>query len=89
MFAVESSSRLLSSKWLDRTRALLKWGGWFTLVNALLMGIIGIRYLLSAPMPQEGLAQFYLFTAYVGHFAFLAYVSYILIILPLTILIPV
>ncbi len=79
-----------SNNWLryGSRRSLLKWGAWFTLINTLLMGVIAVRYVLTFPAPGDGLAVAYLILTYLGHYAFLAFVPYILIVAPITLLFP-
>ena len=79
-----------SSNWLQygSRRSLLKWGGWFTLINAILMGVIATRYAVTFPAPEDEFAVAYLILTYLGHYAFLAFVPFILIVVPVTIIFP-
>lgn len=56
-------------------RALLRWLGWFTAVNAGLAGLIGIRYLLYYDFPADALGVGYALLAYVGQFALLSLIA--------------
>ncbi len=53
-------------------RALLRWLGWFTAINAGLAALIGIRYLLYYDFPADALGIGYALLAYVGQFALLS-----------------
>lgn len=67
--------------------ALLRWAAWLCVANAGLMAVIGVRYLMFFDLPQGAVAVFYVVTAYVGHFAMLAFIP-MLVILPLALLMP-
>lgn len=66
----------------------MRWGGGFFLLVGLLLALIGLRYLLDYPWPRESIARIYTILAFVSHFEFLALVPWILVVLPLTLLLP-
>lgn len=68
--------------------ALLRWAGWLFNVNAGLMVLLGVRYLMHAPAPADPLTAAYMATAYLGQLALLGYLPYLLLVLPLTLLWP-
>ena len=68
--------------------ALVRWGGGFFLLIGLLLAVIGLRYLLDYPWPREPIAQIYTILAFVSHFEALALLPWILVVLPLTLLLP-
>ncbi len=72
----------------ETRRSLLKWGGWFSAANILLMCIVGLRYLLAYPWPEQADARIYAVTAYLGQFALLAYLPYLLIVAPVILAVP-
>lgn len=83
----ESGSR---QDWLapaGRVR-LLKWASWFAVLNAAVMGIVALRYLLRFPFPDDPVAILYVFLAYTGQFTLLAYLPFLLLLLPLALLVP-
>lgn len=67
---------------------LLRWLGWFGLVNGALAGLIGLRYVLAFGAPESGLAGLYMMTAYLGHFATLGFLPLMLLLGPLALLLP-
>ena len=67
---------------------LLKWASWFAVLNAAVMGIVALRYLLRFPFPDEPVAILYVFLAYTGQFTLLAYLPFLLLLLPLALLVP-
>ena len=73
---------------MGRVSRLIGWGHWFTFVNIIISMLIGIRYFNQAPWPESWLGQVYLFSSWIGHFSFLAFIFYLLILFPLTFLIP-
>lgn len=67
--------------------ALLRWCAWFFIVNAGVMAIIGLRYLLYYPFPDSALPLFYALVAYIGQFALLGFAP-MLLLAPLILLLP-
>ncbi|CUS49062.1 MAG: protein of unknown function containing DUF3413 domain [Idiomarinaceae bacterium HL-53] len=72
----------------DRIATAISWGHWFTLTNIFLALLIGTLYLDSAEPTRSIIGLFYLFVSWVGHFAFLPFVFFIIFIFPLCILFP-
>ena len=68
-------------------RRLLRWGSWFAVVNAALMGVVGLRYLWYYFTLGPSFAWLYAVIAYVGHLSALAYLVFLLLI-PVIALIP-
>ena len=73
---------------MSARRRLLRWGSWFAVVNAAVLGIVGLRYLwhYSPPVPSVGWG--YAVLAYVGHLTSLAYVPFLLVLVPVIVLLP-
>ena len=73
---------------MNARRRLLRWGSWFAVVNAAVLGIVGLRYLwhYSPPVPSVGWG--YAVLAYVGHLTSLAYVPFLLVLVPVIVLLP-
>jgi len=69
-------------------RRLLRWGSWFAAVNAGCLAVIGLRYLVHYRAPGLSLAWAYALVAYLGHVSVLAYVPFLLLLLPLTLVWP-
>jgi membrane-anchored protein YejM (alkaline phosphatase superfamily) len=69
-------------------RRLLRWLGWFAVVNATLLAIIGLRYLwLYAALGAE-VSWSYALVAYVGHLSALAAVPLLVLLVPVAALLP-
>ena len=69
-------------------RRLLRWGSWFALVNAGGIAVIGLRYLAHYAAPGVSVAWTYAAIAYVGHVSVLAYLPFLLLLLPLILIRP-
>ena len=67
---------------------LIRWAGWFGIVNALLFALVGARYLLAFGMPTSGVAFVYMVLAFVAHFALLGFLPMLLLLGPAAILLP-
>lgn len=72
----------------ERVSRLVSWGHWFTFFNIIASMLIGTRYISQSPWPETLLGQFYLVGSWVGHFSFLVFALYLLILFPLSFVIP-
>ncbi len=72
----------------DRVSRLVSWGHWFAFFNGFLAMIVGIRYLSSVGYPETLLGWGYLAISTIGHFSFLAFIVYLVLIFPVTLLLP-
>ena len=66
---------------------LLRWGSWFAVVNAALLGIVGLRYLWYYSALTPSVAWVYAVLAYVGQLTALGYLPFLLLV-PLMLLVP-
>lgn len=72
----------------ERVSRLVGWGHWFAFFNIIAAMLIGTRYISQSPWPESLLGQFYLMVSWVGHFGFLVFALYLLVLFPLTFIIP-
>ncbi|WP_070967308.1 DUF3413 domain-containing protein [Vibrio sonorensis] len=72
----------------ERVSRLVGWGHWFAFFNIIAAMLIGTRYITHSPWPETLLGQFYLALSWVGHFGFLVFALYLLVLFPLTFVIP-
>ncbi|OIQ25851.1 DUF3413 domain-containing protein [uncultured Vibrio sp.] len=72
----------------ERVSRLVGWGHWFAFFNIIAAMLIGTRYITQSPWPETLLGQFYLAVSWVGHFGFLVFALYLLVLFPLTFVIP-
>lgn len=68
----------------EKVSRLVSWGHWFTFFNIIATMLIGTRYISQSPWPETLLGQSYLALSWVGHFGFLVFALYLLILFPLT-----
>ena len=67
---------------------LISWSHWFTFFNIFAAIALSSYYLFSETTPDSLLGQIYLITTWVSHIAFLTFMSFVLILFPLTIIWP-
>lgn len=72
----------------ERVSRLVGWGHWFAFFNIIASMLIGTRYIVQSPWPETLLGQFYLAVSWVGHFGFLVFALYLLVLFPLTFILP-
>lgn len=72
----------------DRVSRLVSWGHWFAFYNGLLAIIVGYRYLGTVGFPESIVGWSYLALSTIGHFSFLAFMVYLVLIFPITLLLP-
>ncbi len=69
-------------------RLLFRWAGWFALANAVVFGVVSLRY-FSGGVPVEGmLSAVYLVAVYIGHHVVLATAPLFLLATPVILIIP-
>ena len=69
-------------------KLLLRWLGWFGLINGFIAALIGLRYLFFYSFPDDVLALSYVPLATITHFIILIYLPIALVLIPLTLIIP-
>ncbi|PQJ39767.1 hydrolase [Vibrio campbellii] len=72
----------------ERVSRLVGWGHWFAFFNIVASMLIGTRYIVQSPWPETLMGQFYLSVSWVGHFGFLVFALYLLVLFPLTFVLP-
>lgn len=68
----------------EKVSQMITWGHWFALFNILASLAIGSRYFLAADWPPTLFGRVYAFVSWIGHFGFLGFAAYLLILFPLT-----
>ena len=71
-------------RYREKVSQMISWGHWFALFNILFALILGSRYLLVADWPSSLAGRIYAYSSWVGHFSFIVFAAYLLIIFPLT-----
>jgi membrane-anchored protein YejM (alkaline phosphatase superfamily) len=69
-------------------KTLLRWAGWFALANALVFGLVSLRYFDGSVPAGTALAWVYLVTVYIGHHVLITFVPLMLVAVPLIAALP-
>ena len=75
-----------SKPYSKRLLQLISWSHWFTFFNILAAILLSSIYIFSESMPDTLLGQTYLVTTWLSHMAFLTFMSFVLILFPITII---
>ncbi len=67
---------------------LWRWLGWFAMANAVILGLIGLRYLGGGLGGHTALAWVYLVTIYISHHSWLALLPLLLLLTPVILIRP-
>ncbi|EOB9999998.1 LPS biosynthesis-modulating metalloenzyme YejM [Cronobacter sakazakii] len=71
-------------RYREKVSQMISWGHWFALFNILFSIVLGSRYLFIADWPTTLTGRIYSYVSLVGHFSFLVFATYLLILFPLT-----
>lgn len=71
-------------RYREKVSQMVSWGHWFALFNILLAMVLGSRYLFVADWPTTLSGRIYSYVSVAGHFSFLVFAAYLLILFPLT-----
>lgn len=71
-------------RYREKVSQMISWGHWFALFNILLSLGLGSRYLFVADWPSSLFGRIYAFVSWLGHFSFIVFAVYLLIVFPLT-----
>lgn len=71
----------------ERVSQMISWGHWFALFNILLILPIGTHYLFVSDWPRTLAGRLYAMLSVLGHFSFLGFALYLLLLFPLTFII--
>ncbi len=71
-------------RYREKVSQMVSWGHSFALFNILLSLVIGSRYLFIADWPTTLAGRIYSYVSIIGHFSFLVFATYLLILFPLT-----
>ncbi|MGJ8692419.1 MAG: DUF3413 domain-containing protein [Thalassotalea sp.] len=79
---------LVSKSYSKKLLRLISWSHWFTFFNICLAILLSSIYLFAEPGPETLIGQLYLVATWFSHIAFLTFVSFVLIVFPITLLFP-
>ncbi|WP_241597274.1 LPS biosynthesis-modulating metalloenzyme YejM [Rosenbergiella epipactidis] len=68
----------------EKVSSMISWGHWFALFNILLALVLGSRYLLINDWPASLAGRIYAYCSWLGHFSFIVFALYLLILFPIT-----
>lgn len=71
-------------RYREKVSQMVSWGHWFALFNILLATLLGSRYLFVADWPTTLTGRVYSYLSVIGHFSFIVFAAYLLILFPLT-----
>ncbi|MCK3658429.1 hypothetical protein A4G18_06830 [Pasteurellaceae bacterium Pebbles2] len=71
----------------EQTSKKISWGHWFAFFNILWTIIIGARYAFLIDWPHTLFGKIYFFISILGHFSFIVFAVYLLLIFPLSFII--
>ena len=71
----------------EQTSQKISWGHWFAFFNILWAIVIGSRYAFLIDWPHTLWGRAYFFVSLLGHFSFVGFAAYLLIIFPLSFII--
>ncbi|WP_426448313.1 LPS biosynthesis-modulating metalloenzyme YejM [Siccibacter colletis] len=71
-------------RYREKVSQMISWGHWFALFNILVAIALGSRYLFIADWPTTLTGRVFSWVSLMGHFSFLVFAGYLLILFPLT-----
>ncbi|WP_386691007.1 MULTISPECIES: DUF3413 domain-containing protein [unclassified Lonepinella] len=71
----------------EQTSQKISWGHWFAFFNIIWAVAIGSRYAFLIDWPHTFLGRLYFFISMLGHFSFIAFGCYLLVLFPLSFII--
>lgn len=76
-----------SRQYREDTSQKITWGHWFALFNIVLALLISSRYAFNADWPNTLVGKLYFFVSLFGHFSFIVFAFFLLILFPLSFII--
>ena len=77
-----------SKKYSKKLLPLISWSHWFTFFNIVAAITLSSLYFFNESSPDSLIGYFYLITTWTSHMAFLTFISFVLIVFPITLLFP-
>lgn len=76
-----------SRQYREETSQRIAWGHWFTLFNIIIALLIASRYAFNADWPNTLAGKLYFFISLFGHFSFVVFALFLLVLFPLSFII--
>ncbi|OWO79387.1 hypothetical protein B5C26_20955 [Photorhabdus luminescens] len=71
-------------RYREKVSQMISWGHWFALFNILFSLGLGSRYLFVSDWPSSLFGRVYALASWLGHFSFIVFAAYLLVLFPLT-----
>ncbi|PHM33080.1 LPS biosynthesis-modulating metalloenzyme YejM [Xenorhabdus innexi] len=68
----------------EKVSQMISWGHWFALFNIVFSLVLGSRYLFASDWPGSLFGRIYALVSWLGHFSFIVFAAYLLVLFPLT-----
>ncbi|WP_047679708.1 MULTISPECIES: LPS biosynthesis-modulating metalloenzyme YejM [Xenorhabdus] len=68
----------------EKVSQMISWGHWFALFNIMFSLVLGSRYLFASDWPGSLFGRIYALVSWLGHFSFIVFTIYLLVLFPLT-----
>ncbi|MDC9590952.1 LPS biosynthesis-modulating metalloenzyme YejM [Xenorhabdus sp. XENO-10] len=68
----------------EKVSQMISWGHWFALFNIMFSLVLGSRYLFASDWPGSLFGRIYALVSWLGHFSFIVFAIYLLVLFPLT-----
>ena len=78
-----------SRQYREETSQKISWGHWFAFFNILWAIFIGARYAFIIDWPDTLFGKIYFFISLLGHFSFIVFAFYLLVIFPLSFIVKI
>lgn len=87
MFWLKTSKQTFGMQYREQTSMKISWGHWFAFFNILWAILIGSRYAFIIDWPETLFGKLYFFISLLGHFSFVGFSLYLLLLFPLSFII--
>ena len=87
MFWFKKSKQTFGMQYREQTSMKISWGHWFAFFNILWAILIGSRYAFIIDWPETFFGKLYFFISLLGHFSFVGFALYLLVVFPLSFII--
>ena len=84
MFWFKNSKQTFGMQYREQTSMKISWGHWFAFFNILWAILIGSRYAFIIDWPETLFGKLYFFISLLGHFSFVSFALYLLVLFPLS-----
>ncbi|OOF67711.1 DUF3413 domain-containing protein [Rodentibacter caecimuris] len=87
MIAIKNAIAPNGRQYREETSRKISWGHWFAFFNIIIAILIGARYAFLIDWPDTLFGKIYFFVSLLGHFSFVVFAFYLLVIFPLSFII--